>query len=53
LRPACADAAFAARLDEFGTDPVCGTPAEFARTAAEDVRLWADAVRLAGLRRAD
>jgi tripartite-type tricarboxylate transporter receptor subunit TctC len=50
IASACRDAAFVARLDKIGVDPVCGTPAEFARAIRDDLRLWKDAVAAAGLR---
>jgi tripartite-type tricarboxylate transporter receptor subunit TctC len=46
----CKDAAFTARLDKIGVDPVCGTPAEFARAIRDDLRLWKDAVVAAGMK---
>jgi len=45
----CRDARFVERLDKIGVDPVCNTPAEFARTIREDLQLWGEAVRAAGL----
>ena len=47
---ACKDAAFAARLDKIGVDPVCGTPAEFSRAIAEDLAIWKEAVQAAGIK---
>jgi tripartite-type tricarboxylate transporter receptor subunit TctC len=46
----CKDAAFAARLDKIGVDPLCSTPAEFARAVREDLAMWKDAVQAAGLK---
>ena len=46
----CKDAAFAARLDKIGVEPVCSTPAEFAQAVREDLRLWKDAVAAAGIK---
>jgi len=40
----CKDAAFVARLDKIGVDPVCSTPAEFAQRLRADLALWKDAV---------
>jgi hypothetical protein len=37
------------RLQSYGVDPVGNTPAEFAKTIAADVALWADAVKMTGL----
>jgi tripartite-type tricarboxylate transporter receptor subunit TctC len=45
----CKDAAFAARLDRIGVDPVCGTPAEFAQAIRRDLQVWKEAVRAAGI----
>jgi tripartite-type tricarboxylate transporter receptor subunit TctC len=47
---ACRDAAFAARLNKIGVDPVCGTPAEFSRSIAEDLAIWKEAVQAAGMK---
>jgi len=46
----CKDPAFTARLDKIGVDPVCNTPAEFAQTIRDDLRLWKDAVAAAGMK---
>ena len=46
----CKDAAFVARLDKIGVDPVCSTPAQFERAVQEDLRLWKDAVAAAGIK---
>jgi tripartite-type tricarboxylate transporter receptor subunit TctC len=46
----CKDAAFTARLDKIGVDPVCGTPAEFTQAVRDDLRLWKDAVEAAGMK---
>jgi tripartite-type tricarboxylate transporter receptor subunit TctC len=46
----CKDAAFVARLDKIGVDPVCSTPAEFAQAVRADLALWKDAVQAAGLK---
>jgi len=46
----CRDAAFAARLNGIGVDPVCNSPAEFAQTLHEDFALWKAAVRIAGVK---
>jgi len=45
----CRDAQFAERLASIGVDPVCNTPADFAGTLREDLRLWGEAVRAAGI----
>ncbi|HZQ74791.1 MAG TPA: tripartite tricarboxylate transporter substrate binding protein [Burkholderiales bacterium] len=46
----CRDAGFAARLAKIGVDPVCSTPAEFARTIRQDLELWREGVRAAGMK---
>ncbi|HWJ01449.1 MAG TPA: tripartite tricarboxylate transporter substrate binding protein [Burkholderiales bacterium] len=46
----CKDAAFAARLEKIGVDPVCGTPAEFERAVRDDLALWKEAVQAAGIK---
>jgi tripartite-type tricarboxylate transporter receptor subunit TctC len=46
----CKDAAFAARLDKIGVEPVCSTPAEFAQALRDDLQLWKDAVAVAGIK---
>jgi len=49
LGAACKDAAFAARLDKIGVDPVCGSPAEFSQAIREDLQIWKEAVQAAGI----
>jgi tripartite-type tricarboxylate transporter receptor subunit TctC len=46
----CKDAAFTARLEKIGVDPVCGTPAAFERAVRADLALWKEAVQAAGLK---
>jgi tripartite-type tricarboxylate transporter receptor subunit TctC len=46
----CRDAAFTARLEKIGVDPVCGTPAAFERAVRDDLALWKEAVQAAGLK---
>jgi tripartite-type tricarboxylate transporter receptor subunit TctC len=46
----CKDAAFTARLDKIGVEPVCSTPAEFAQAVRDDLRLWKDAAEAAGMK---
>ena len=46
----CKDAAFAARLEKIGVDPVCGTPTEFERAVRDDLALWKEAVQAAGIK---
>jgi tripartite-type tricarboxylate transporter receptor subunit TctC len=50
LGAACKDAGFAERLTKIGVDPVCSSPAEFGQTVRQDLELWKDAVRAAGLK---
>jgi tripartite-type tricarboxylate transporter receptor subunit TctC len=38
------------QLTRFGVDPVGNTPAEFSAMISADIKLWAEAVSLAGLR---
>jgi tripartite-type tricarboxylate transporter receptor subunit TctC len=44
------DAKFAEQLASYGVDPLGNTPAEFAGMIADDVVIWADALRAAGIR---
>jgi len=44
----CKDAAFAARLEKIGVEPVCGTPAQFSQAIREDLQTWKEAVAAAG-----
>jgi tripartite-type tricarboxylate transporter receptor subunit TctC len=46
----CKDAAFTARLNKIGVDPVCSTPAEFEQAVREDLALWKEAVQAAGMK---
>lgn len=50
LAAGCRDSGFVARLSKIGVDPVCSTPAEFAQAIRQDLELWKDAVRAAGLK---
>jgi tripartite-type tricarboxylate transporter receptor subunit TctC len=43
------DRAFADKLKGFGVEPIGNTPAQFASMIAADQKLWATAVKLAGL----
>jgi tripartite-type tricarboxylate transporter receptor subunit TctC len=47
---ACKDAKFVERLHSFGADPSGITPAEFAELIAADLKLWAEAVAIAGVK---
>jgi tripartite-type tricarboxylate transporter receptor subunit TctC len=38
-----------ARLASYGVEPIGGTPQQFAATIAEDIPLWTQAVKMAGL----
>jgi tripartite-type tricarboxylate transporter receptor subunit TctC len=49
IAQAVKDPKFIERLESYGVDPVGDTPAEFAKTIAADVALWADAVKMTGL----
>src|SRR5947207_9844366 len=40
---------FVGRLDRIGVDAVCSTPAEFAGAIRQDLELWKEAVRAAGI----
>ena len=44
------DQQFAARLDQYGVDPLGNTPAEFAAMVAADTQLWAETVQSLGLK---
>ena len=46
----CKDSGFVARLAKIGVDPVCNTPAEYAQAIRQDLELWKEAVRAAGLK---
>jgi tripartite-type tricarboxylate transporter receptor subunit TctC len=42
--------AFIQSLANIGVDPIGDSPAEFAATIATDVPLWAEAIRIAGVK---
>jgi len=46
----CKDAGFVGRLDKIGVDAVCSTPAQFQQAIAEDLKLWKEAVAVAGMK---
>jgi tripartite-type tricarboxylate transporter receptor subunit TctC len=46
----CKDAAFAARLEKIGVDPVCSTPSTFIQVIKEDLMVWKEAVQAAGIK---
>jgi tripartite-type tricarboxylate transporter receptor subunit TctC len=50
MNAACKDAGFAERLTKIGVDPVCSSPAEFSQAVRQDLELWKDAVRAAGIK---
>jgi tripartite-type tricarboxylate transporter receptor subunit TctC len=43
------DPAFIAQLDKYGAAPVSFTPEDFAKFIREDMALWAEAVKIAGV----
>jgi len=47
---AAKDPAFVERLGRLGVDPLGNTPAEFAALIAADIPLWAEAVKIAGVK---
>ncbi len=50
IAAAVKDEKFAARLSEFGVDPLGNSPAEYKAMLARDVAIWAEAVGLAGIK---
>jgi tripartite-type tricarboxylate transporter receptor subunit TctC len=46
---AAKDPTFVERLSSFGVDPLGNTPEQFAALIASDLKLWADAVAIAGI----
>ena len=46
---AAADPKFIAQLDAYGVDPLGMTPEEFAKFIPQDIALWAEAVKIAGV----
>jgi len=44
------DGAFAERLTRFGVDPLGNSPAQFAELIQAELKLWAEAVEIAGVR---
>ena len=46
----CKDAGFVARLDKIGVDATCSTPAQFQQAIADDLKLWKEAVAVAGMK---
>lgn len=50
LVDAVKDPKFAARLSEFGVDPLGNSPEEYRAMLAKDVATWAEAINIAGLK---
>jgi tripartite-type tricarboxylate transporter receptor subunit TctC len=50
IAKASKDKAFVERLEKFGADPSGITPAQFAELIAADLKLWAEAVAVAGVK---
>jgi tripartite-type tricarboxylate transporter receptor subunit TctC len=50
MAAAVKDPKFAARLSEFGVDPLGNSPAEFGATLARDIATWGEAVDIAGVK---
>ena len=50
MAKACKDPEFIERLAALGADPSCITPAEFAELVAADLKRWAEAVAIAGIK---
>ncbi len=50
IAAACKDPKFVERLNSFGADPSGITPAEFSVLIASDLKLWAEAVTVAGVK---
>ena len=46
---AAKDPAFIAQLDKYGAAPLGLTPEQFAKFLKEDMALWAEAVKVAGV----
>jgi tripartite-type tricarboxylate transporter receptor subunit TctC len=46
---AAKDPKFIAQLDKYGASPLGLTPAEFTKFLREDIKLWAEAVKIAGV----
>lgn len=50
LSNAARDPKIVDRLTAFGVEPLGNTPAEFAAMVSADIKVWAEAIKLAGLR---
>jgi len=50
MAKACKDPKFIERLATLGADPSCITPAQFAELVAADLKQWAEAVAIAGIK---
>ena len=44
------DPKYVERLANYGVDPLGSSPDEFATMIAADIKLWAEAVRIAGVK---
>ena len=50
IAQAARDPGFVQRLENIGVEPVGNTPAEFAAQLKSDLEIWAEAVRIAGIK---
>jgi tripartite-type tricarboxylate transporter receptor subunit TctC len=50
IEQACKDPTFVARLASIGVDPLGDTPEQFAALIASDLKTWAEAVEIAGVK---
>jgi len=50
IAQAARDPGFIQRLENIGVEPVGNTPAEFAAQLKSDLEIWAEAVRIAGIK---
>ncbi len=50
VQAALSDKGILAKLEGLGVDPVGDTPNAFAKTIAEDIKLWAEAVKIADIK---
>jgi tripartite-type tricarboxylate transporter receptor subunit TctC len=50
VQAALRDKAILSKLESLGVDPVGDTPAAFAKTIGEDIKLWAEAVKIADVK---
>ena len=47
------DPGFAARLSDYGVDPLGDTPAEYKAMLAHDISMWTEALDVAGVKQQD